>query len=232
MISLNNLKMGTFFTSPQVSYIPIQFMHCLNLGCDVGNNWFNSMQQSGIDLESTALKQLHDEGRVRCFTAGHLLDVFHVAEYLQASMKANDKVLLLLEGISPLLQAQKVLRANAFIRGLGVKCTLLFFFFFQTMLGTLNKPSLVESTLDSLSLLTKFHAVACFWVNSGVFHSFLVHQLHINWHLSILSTVSRSSQAYSLREAHPKDPLGVLWRRKVPRVLYYQPANHTVPQSD
>lgn len=92
-------------------------MRCLNLGCDVGNNWFISMQQSGIDLESTVLKQLHDEGRVRCFTAGHLLDVFHVAEYLQASMKANDKVLLLLEGISPLLQAQKVLRANAFIRG-------------------------------------------------------------------------------------------------------------------
>lgn len=73
-----------------------------------GNNLHQSLLQSGINISTTSLQQLSEAGRIKCYTVQNILQLFSLAELLRTSFSASEKVLILFEGISNILFAQKV----------------------------------------------------------------------------------------------------------------------------
>lgn len=73
----------------------------------IGNNLFCSILESKINLSSTALYRMHLDGRVKSIVVQNLLQLLAAAEFLRSSL-ASEKTLLLLDGLSTLLLAQKV----------------------------------------------------------------------------------------------------------------------------
>ena len=63
---------------------------------------------SGIEVQSTNLYQLFLRRRVKAASVQSLLELLALSELLQQSLTENQKVLILMEGLNPVFQAQKV----------------------------------------------------------------------------------------------------------------------------
>ena len=72
-----------------------------------GNNMFNSILQSHIDISSTALFKMHTNQRVKSIVVQSLLQLLSAIEVLKLSLR-HQQTLVILEGLSPLFFVSRV----------------------------------------------------------------------------------------------------------------------------
>ena len=72
-----------------------------------GNNMFNSISQSHIDISSTALFKMHTNQRVKSIVVQSLLQLLSAIEVLKLSLR-HQQTLVILEGLSPLFFVSRV----------------------------------------------------------------------------------------------------------------------------
>lgn len=73
-----------------------------------GNNLFNSVMQSRINLVSTPLHRMHSEQRVKSVVVPSLLHLLATIEFIKLAT-TGEKVLVVFEGLSTLFLAHKVI---------------------------------------------------------------------------------------------------------------------------
>ena len=95
-----------------------------------------------MDFTTTALYHLHQADRVKAFTIHNILQLYAIVELLRTSIR-QEKVLMLCEGLTPVLLAQKSCQAH------------------------ISPTSLVTSTIKAISQLCQYNNVLVCWVNSG-----------------------------------------------------------------
>ncbi|KAJ1410187.1 hypothetical protein B484DRAFT_435887 [Ochromonadaceae sp. CCMP2298] len=129
-----------------------------------GNNLYNSVLQSQIQLTSTALHRMHSEGRVKNVTTPSLLHLIAAIEFIKLSLQ-GEKALLLLEGLTSLFLVHRAEgedgMASSALSGLQQLCQTQFTIALWINSVTSKQAAGLRegpNARDGLSLLWKQHA--------------------------------------------------------------------------
>lgn len=161
---------------------------------------------------------MNTAGRVKSYTVLSLAELLSVVELLKLSLK-GERCLLVLEGLGVLFLAQKVAllhiivyRSNNFILRPS-----------QSITGNLLPSSLIHAVLKSLHDLGQAQYVVSLWVCSGVRGDVAVTAPPSCPHTKRLSVLHIALPKLSggLREGAYRDPVTVLWKQKMVKVVHY-----------
>lgn len=134
-----------------------------------GNNLFNSVMQSRINIASTSLYRMHMEERVKSIVVSSLLHLLAAIEFIKLTLK-GEKALIIFEGLSTLFLSHKVWYSgccSACDACLDPRLFALVMCDVQANNTLLVNDSLVKDTLNCLQGLIRTQLAIAVWVNSG-----------------------------------------------------------------
>ena len=165
---------------------------------------------------------MNSNGRFKSLNVQHLQQLFALSVFLQNTL-GKEETLLVLDGLSPLVLAQKV-QLSWYLFCLIID--ILIFYEYEkstwTETGDLhsNDFDLINATLNSLTSLCQYKSLSALWVTESKQITKYKLQIFL-WNCFNLICITWGVSKYGGILRDIRDPLSKLWIQKIPRVIKF-----------